>query len=412
MHVKTCGLLSLLSLLLVTSCIDTTSTGEEFIQNEILNSTQVVFTPTVSNYGVDSIDLHRFDESDNIFLNISSIHSLGHYDDPEMGMINVDLLLKPALRNIGATFSTPVVDSVILRLDYAPEDFTGDITQPFKVKAYSINEPLEREQDYFVCDDCFVWTEGTLLADETITIDTSNVLSEDGLTSTLKQFELHLDPVLFQTLLEDDENFAELSNFDDAFEGLFLVTDTDNSATLAFNTNFTTSVVEIYYTDGDVNSSINMDFPFDYPKTYRVTHDETTALGLRGLTREAIRLEIPIPDSIQGKVINLADLKMKAMDHDSILQPLPESFLAYRIGENGELIFTDDINETSDIDFYFGGFLEDDGFIHMNLTKYYQNLADGVVEDDIVIDLVSAGSTAERIIVDQIDLTVTYTDIE
>ena len=357
------AILILSAFFLACTKIDTTTLGADLI-------------PAVDN--IHTFELILDVESDNKLINDSTrvLSSddlpIGYTDDPEFGQTKADLYFNLGIQGnkiypFGKKDSL-VTDSVVLSLAVRAAYGDTNSTQTFRVFEISQTAGFSNDSLYRLDHPDFATT-GPELGNRTFSVNTLNdsvhVIRKDT-TKVVNVLRIRLDTAFGRRLMNYDTSFSQWrilydSIFRTVFAGFAIKSDpTGNALT--------------YYNVGDVNTKLIVYYRYGKTDTAAVefTHAHTGTTNLLGVADLVRRtpgggwntylnngdstddllyipttpgsyglLQIPGLDTIQNKVIHLAELiipKISSLQED-IFRPLPQVFLDM-VNKTNDSIFT------------------------------------------------------------------------
>lgn len=381
-------------------------------------------------------------QEDSLRSDLSIYNLLGLYHDPIFGPMSSSIYTQILLTGVNLDFgTTPVLDSVVLTLDY--EALYGDTASPMTINVYELGTKLDKSNDYY--SNQYTTFNTTAIGNITFTpnLNDSVNVAFDG-ENKAPHLRITLNNSFGQDIL--DGNSEELSNnekFTDYIKGLYITTADSVSNTsltagqgsiVSLNMNSALSTVTIYYNDTTkYDFTINTDavkysrFAHNYTGTDVEAHltnspsKDTTITYVSTMAGVKTKLEIPNIKNIANDgavVINKAELVVTVENgtEGSFDTPL-ESISLVGIDENGEDFFLPDFFEGIS---HFGGSYDDgDKTYKFNIARHINDLVYGNDGNYGLYIVANGGSittrrsvlTSEKNTTVKIKLNITYSKI-
>jgi hypothetical protein len=415
------------SVLLLVSCNEPTIVGEELLVDD---RSEVLFTDDLPfkarSIPADSVITYSP-------LAPLSVYLCGNYQDPFMGKARATVYAQLGLSSLFPEFTRS--DNIQLKeaellLAVDTSSIYGNPDQKFRLNVSRLAEPLEPESTYYASQ---TFNVGPVLAKHEfipVWADSLIPLISIPMPASLGQSLLDLDSIVYTS--------NEL--FQTAFEGLVLEAGKETSYMLALNLNSSLSGLRLSYVRNDTidesyifsfsgSNARMVSYQHDYSGTLveealmlDAPSDTVTSLFSQGMRGVNVEFELPDVSSLEGAIINKAEMTLYSRFPNEGTFPLLFQFLALKDDGTGslELIRDVSLSQATDIAF-FGGTLELDGSIGVykytfNLSAHLQDVVDGVETGKFVITSAVKPQTAGRTVfygpgssVFSPELKVTYT---
>jgi|GEM_PF-574277 len=393
------------SLVALFSCNDPSELGSDLLSGDQLQTdftdTLTVRARTVQNDtltvwgpGVDGVVFENF--------------AFGDFQDPIFGRAVASIYAQIVTSTSLPTFDpdSSVIDSVVLTLSYNKDLSYGKLDEPFTIEVYQLEDSLEVSKEYFNTDS-FAVKPVPLGVKTFVPNVTDSVTVMEPNADTLKtvkytaQLRIPLDTTLIApiirldtSILNHDDKFLEI------FRGIWLKPASQNAGMLSFIMRSANTNIRFYYHDGAAKKYY--DFK-SYSGTPIVLHQRNyyggsqvapylnaagenrndSILFLQGLNGVNIELEIPYAESLNGLIINKAELILPIINDDkSVYEPV-EQIYAVEIESDTSAVVIDDIKylllnrPSSDFGDFFGGKVTSDNTYVLNLASQLQRMAAG-----------------------------------
>ncbi len=382
-------------------------------------------------------------QEDSLRSDLSIYNLLGLYNDPIFGPMSSSIYTQVLLTGVNLDFgTTPVLDSVVLTLDY--EALYGDTASPMTVNVYELNAVLDKSNDYY--SNQYTPYKPTAIGNLTFTPnlkDSVNV-AFDG-ENKAPHLRITLNNSFGQTILDgnDTTELNNNTNFTKFIKGLYITTadsvsntslSANQGSVVSLNMNSALSTVTIYYNDtSKYDFTINTDavkysrFAHNYSGTDVEAHltnspsKDTTITYVSTMAGVKTKLEIPNIKNIADNgavVINKAELVVTVENgtEGSFDTPL-ESISLVGIDENGDNFFLPDFFEG--ITHFGGSYDDDDKTYRFNIARHINDLVYGNGVDYGLYIVANGGSittrrsvlTSEKNTTVKIKLNITYSKI-
>ncbi len=344
---------------------------------------------------------------------------LGSFYDPVFGVTTINFATQFRLLDIPDYGTNPVVDSVMLYLDY--RHVYGDTVTPQTFKVYELQEPIfadttsstggSYDYPYYQDVDLKAMAYDFLLGEKSYTpVVRLDSASQDTL---YQQFAIPIDVSLGNKLVNaTEQQMANNEVFTEYFKGLFIESEKQTSMggsiltlEVVYSSSLLGSALVVYYKNDETrNADSTLLFPYLIsPFSARVNsidHDySVTAFGdnlnmeteedsliyvqpTGGLKSKILIDELSSWADSSGVAINKAELVFQIDTLTSELEkyPPPSQLLFTYINDDGE--------EDLPADYWFspafyGGFLNISDYTYrFNITQHLQRIIDGDVENN------------------------------
>jgi hypothetical protein len=294
----------------------------------------------------------------------------------------------------------------VLTLQYDSIGHYGGNPESFGLQTwevYRLNESITPGEDYF-SDASFGL--GSLLATTNFFPQVFDSVYAQG-AMRRPHLRIRLDDALGQELLSPDSAIYENNTIFKSFlKGICIrpKAGTSNSAIVRFLPTGSMSKLTLFYTDSsgtarsydylndsDAESTLQMEH--NYAGT-RVLENNTTdtVVYVQGINGVGVRLDFPFLDSLGEIIVNKAELYVYVAGEDDRNYPTPSQIFCLERKTDGSYLLVDDVSNSisrGSLNPYliFGGTLKQDGdlrFFRMNISKFFQRLADNELDEKAV----------------------------
>ncbi len=411
-----------LAVLVFSTCSDPLVVGAELFEedraNVGFNDTLSIVSGTVRG---DSVRAYSPFVSEQLIN-----YRFGRFADPVFGMTEVAIYAQPRLERIKPDFEGAELDSIVLVLPYDSAGIYGRVDDPFGLEVFRVTEDMPRESEYF--SNQSFQTEAMPLGavDFEPSFDSLEVVrwsNGNADTISFRHLRVPLDPALGEELLSYDTLItADDTTFLEQFKGIHIRPTQSTFGLLSFN--LLTSVeggVVLYYRDSDGEAN-QFRFQFTALSTRLNTYehdytgsrvepvleapaDNDSLFFVQGLAGVNGRLEIPALNTLEGVIVNNAELEITAADLEEdnplVFERVQQLLLYVDVGEDGLQPITDlgiVVSRGVSVPGFFGGAPEDPGngapvIYRFNITAHLQRMIDG--ENSNVLYLLAGKFTNE-----------------
>lgn len=430
------GLSALLLIVLVafSNCTDPITVGSELLNDDRVNvgfnASLAIEATTVPN---DSVRI--YDESSGTRL---SRHLLGLVQDDIFGTTRRDIYITPELLRDGQGLIQPpvfidrdsfVLDSVILILPYDTTDLYGNIYgTSMDYEIYEVLEPFTGDEDFNSNDLLIVsdqpLSSGTFTISEEERLVADTIVSPDS--TTVHHIRIPMPQEIVDRIAVADTGAYALDEtfLDSVFAGIQIRITSPTAGFLNINARNIEAGINAFFTKID-NSQISfypydIDFilaNYDFDRSASLAGDLLNNTGPDNLTLVEgagglmTRVEILNPESLQGTVINQAQLEFYldetlGFDYDAFL-PSQTIILFYKDADGRTQVIEDvavlpNGTSTANRIFFLGGELETDDqerrLYRVNLSVHLQGIADGDIDPVFFIRAIPAEISPARMI--------------
>jgi hypothetical protein len=415
-----------LSFIALFSCNDPSEIGSDLLSGDQLD-TEYVDTLTLKAHTVanDSFVVWGPGVNGTVFQNFA----FGDYQDPVFGRTVASIFAQVVSDGSAPKFKsgTSVLDSIVLTLAYNTSLDYGKVDEPFTMEVYQMDQSLDVDEQYINTDSFSV--KPTPLGTKTFTPnlkDSLTVLEPSG--DTLKsvkvapQLRIRLDDQLGNTFLGmDSVDVITDTTFLAAFKGIWLKPASQNAGLLSFIMRSANTNLKLYYSDGSAKKSYTFKIFSDNPV---VLHQQNyyggsevaahlvapgssvsdSILFLQGLNGTNIEFEIPYIESLQGVIINKAELILPILNDDTGDYAPVSQIYAVEIVSDTSAVVLDDIYypstryPSSDFGDFFGGKARTDNTYSLNLASQLQRMIAGTSSNRIRLTVYARSERAARVV--------------
>lgn len=405
----------LMAITAIFSCSDPALIGSELLQEDQANL-QFTDEVLVEAKTVVGDPLQTFSPFLSLQLNR---HPFGNFADPLVGTTAASIYTQIAL-GIQEPPNNAIrdFDSVILSIAYDTLGNYGNITEPFDLDVFLVEEEIISTEDYF--SDATFQTNpapiGTLnfipnLEDRVTIIDYTT--NSDSTVSTAPHIRIPLNET-FQMLLERDTAVFRIDSvLKEKIKGIYIAPNptASNAGIINFDFNNSISKISLYYTEEGESKEFELDFNIGNPgRVLNLSQDfsgstvssfiENTSdslIFLQGLQGFNAEITFPEVTDLRNIVVNKAELELTVADlaiNDTSLYPLTPQLIASIVDSDDNSIISDvrsaifannPINST-----VFGGvpeIVEVDGIplikYRINLSSYFQQIVEETAANSI-----------------------------
>jgi len=368
---------SLVSLLLCSSCKDETSTlGDNWLESDLKNVQVDTCTVKMSTVLLDSIETSN-----------KSIAQIGYYDDSMWGKISSSSYIeyRPATisRNENNTYS---FDSLTISLKCNGE-YVGDTLAPLKIQLHELTDNITLNESGYLYNNSNVGY-------NPVPFSTITVRPKPKWKNVLEyRISDDLGKKWFNKMLEGSTDFSSADNFRNYFKGIaFIPDESSNKSIIGFGVSDSSMCITLYYHQiGESLTSSTVKLTPTTPQFVKVKHNrentpmqlfdkQTTVLEsektnnisfVQGLTGIYTKIEFPYLNNLllEGKMVSIESAKLylyPVTGTYSYLNPLPPSLSLYQANENN--VTESQIKDVLGTSVQTGSLTKDDEF-HVN--TYY-----------------------------------------
>jgi hypothetical protein len=433
-------LIALFGLVILISCNDEAELDTDIFQGNPEDVVTVDTFKIISNvqesdslvaFEIVSVDIPQLNR-------IPQVVHVGRYSDPLFGQVQSDIYLQFTR----ATSSPPpdfensniVMDSLALLMTYDTASHYGEYDQMITIEASSLSEAFDRN---FVTGEPFTiysdedFASGSLKSFSFIPSPKDSVTysepTRDGMGRDTLMDIGHARLLLqeqgdlgIMQIFEDPEVYENDSIFRDRLKGLKLSSLMGNSL-VGFRPEASVSRLSAYYTQDDTLhkrvdfvtsaflvrlSSVEID-PTGTLSEQFILNDENESDSLifvQGLTGYTTRLDIPGLASLEGNIINFAELELTLAelpgDDPFLFPPIDLMTLSYRNDNNTLILVTDlTLGLANELEF-FGGRVEttpDNQLVYkMRITDHIQRMISGEFPQSLELQAFSRRENPRR----------------
>jgi|GEM_PF-344145 len=303
---------------------------------------------------------------------------LGQLDDPVFGKVSSDIYTGFTFGSSLPSFQdNATIDSIVLYLEYAPDQFAGADDVEHNIEVFRIEEDF-LESDTIYSDQSFA-AAMTPLGSKRFVPDPEGDsirwqvrdLDVDSFVYLTPRINIPLDNAFGEEILNDTFATKTDSAIIAAYKGLYIKSTTEGNSMIALNFEKTGTIsnliakMALFYTEVDtagitrkrtynylVRNEASSNFILDYEGSlvgnalgdYIAGEDEFYAQGLSGVNAE---VDLPDLSSLAGNIINSAQLVLTVNDEDTDDYPGISQFLLSKPSEDGDTrILIDDLTKT------------------------------------------------------------------
>lgn len=419
--------------IIVNSCNDPSTIGSELLQEDKVN---VFFTDTLnlSASTVKEDSILGYDADPSV---IFDEFIFGDYTDPVFGNVKASIYAQLIMDQVEPDFADVTeLDSIVLTLQYDSTDSYGILdADPFSLGVYRVNEPIDRDQNYF-SDATFSVDEMMPLAEvlnftpmlssnDSIKGLISYSSDADGDTIDIRpSLRIHLPLELGEEILDYTEDvYSSNTNFVGTFNGIHLRPLANTPGAISFNmSTISTSNMTLYFKRDTVKDQYQFEFSNSFVQFNNLEHDvsgtivedffDNTVLGdsllfLQAMAGPNIKIDIQNTDNLQNIIINKAELEFTVAElAGDDLEDYPPSNLLIATVKNSddEFVFVRDVVIGSSS---FGGVvtdaIDDQGEniqqYTMNISAHFQDIVDGISDGTIFLRAFPKQEQSSRVVV-------------
>ncbi len=418
----------LASTLLIASCLDPTAVGSDLLDQD---RADIGFTDTVA-VKATTISKDSIRTYSPFTTNQLDYYLFGSYIDPVFGKVSSSIYAQIYPETRTPQFADATPDSIVLILPYYQQGTYGNTQlEPFNMEVFRISEKLLKDGEYFSNQEIAIDPISLGNGQSMYRPDSLPFIDYSGLeadTLLLSFFRVSLPLSLAEELLSlDSLTYRSDSLFFEAFKGLHLrPSNTINGGgMLSFDLLSIRAGLYLFYRDAEDRPRRFL-YSFLPSATVRFAtyeHDYNgskalpfinkpigadSLLFVQGMSGLETKLEIPSAESLQGLIVNKAELEIyvATLDGDSptTYPPISQLVLSFPNSE-GQLEVVEDIRiiqaRRLSLSNVFGGTptggTNGQPLVYkMNITAHFQRVIDGVVGNTLYITPVRGGETAAR----------------
>ncbi len=416
MKISRCWLAGLLGSLLLPACVDPITVGADLLEGD---RADVGFTDTLRLEAVTEPGeaLVVYDPTRGGQQTPNAL--FGELADATFGRNRASLYLVPRLQrnNIFQIIRPPfagqlgaTLDSIVLVLPTDTVATYGNSAAPHPWKVTTIPGQIDARETYS-SDTSFTLNfvpegQGTFVPNGDSLLVSFLDVPNLGDSVQRPHVRLPLDPNLGERILNADSTIFDSDTLFQNFTlgGLFLEPDGPTPSMVDFNLDPTWAGLHIYYTlNGDpavyvfpvdplntlnpVISRYEQDYAGSYAADFFNDFTADSLIFVEGIGGLRARLELPDLRSLQGQVVNKAELDLivrRFDDVDYTIFPEPQALTLQYPDENGDFQFVEDIRLSlnNSEGAFFGGLLRDDPatgdlLYRMSISVHLQGIIDG-----------------------------------
>ncbi|MEM6316366.1 MAG: DUF4270 family protein [Bacteroidota bacterium] len=400
-----CGIL-----LVLASCADPAAIGSELLEEDRAN---LRFTDEVevATKTVEGSAIQTYSPFTALQL---SRHLFGQFEDPLLGISEAAIYSQISLgpqeapdANIGS------FDSIVLSLAYDTLGGYGDVSDPFEVEVFLMEEDLSSIDDYF-SDQTFQTSAIPIgsatfvpsLEEELILQDyTAN--TEGDTVTVAPHLRIHLSGEI-ASILSDAAVYSSDTAFQNALKGIYLKPVKQTAGLTAFDFTNSISRISLYYQVGDDKREFQLDFNSGNARILTLNHNYEDALVntflngsadsllfVQGMVGVNAEISFPNIENLGNIAVNKAELVLTAAnlsDNNSLLFPATSQLIAATgNATDGEIL--SDVrsallgNSPINTNIFGGIPVEEDEVTtyKINLSGYLQRIIEGTVENKFIL---------------------------
>ncbi|MCB0561122.1 MAG: DUF4270 family protein [Lewinellaceae bacterium] len=411
----------------VVSCSDPTLVGGSLLEDDKAN---VGFSDTLSITATsitnDSIRTYTPFNSSQL-----ATYLLGNLNDPLFGRSSSTIYAQVYPENNNPRFRDSTrIDSIVLVLPYDIDNFYAKAAgETFDIEVFQLAEALVEDNEYYSNQAAAVDPMRIGNAQAMVRTDSIEFIDYEGTDTALVKFphyRIPLDGAVADLLVGlDSAIYASDSLFLDAFKGIQLKSANEDEGMLSFDLLSPDAGIYLYYRDSTGGKPKRFLYDFDIQPTVRFTNYQNSydgapvaqflnkpALGdslifVQGMSGLEAKLEIPNVTSLQGLIVNKAELEVYVANiegDESDFSPISQLILTAPNSE-GTLVAIEDIeiilSQRRSLEDLFGGtpLLDSNGgptLYKMNLSAHFQEVIDGSRANVLYITPYRKAETASR----------------
>lgn len=435
------ALLVLLSIIILsTSCSDPTLIGADLLEEDQV-SIGITDTISIRTYTEPYDSIRTYSPFESSQLNS---YIIGKMTDPVFGQTASTLYAQLLLETLDLDLSDVSYDSLVLVLPIDSLATYGNQPQEYNFEVRRITEDLDSDLDVysnqkFAVEDNIIGSfSGNFnpFADKPVFNPAVDSIQQ------LRQLRIRMNDNFAEELLQQDSSiFRTDDNFTNYLKGIQVQATTETTGVLGFNLDVAAAAgMQLFYkTDGDTTTKVfNFNFQVAGVRALNFEHDfqesvveeflQKTELGdslffVQGTAGLQGIVELPYITSLEGIVVNRAELQIPVEDINHEEYALPTQLLISQMDEDGDLSVIDDIifsggNLTS----LFGGVIVEgvngnSDYYSFNISDHLQDMIDGVVDNRLVFTIFPQSERASRVVLhgakhsEPVHLSVTFTKL-
>ncbi len=362
-----------------------------------------------------------------------STYLCGNYSDPLMGKSSAKIFTQLSLSTLFPEFITSdnvQLKEVELLLAVDTLNSFGILDKRFKLQVSQLAEPMDATQTYYASQSF-----------ESLPPMAKYDFLPQWADSIIPLVRMPLPNALGQQLLElDSITYTSNALFQEAFKGLLFEAAKETDYMLALNLNSGLSVVRLSYVRNDSidenylftftgNNARMVHFEHEYENTpveeslnLSEASDTAKNLFVHGMFGVNTEIELPPLDTLEGRVINKAELICYSRLINQTDFPLFSQLLLSKYGNNGNLEIIRDVSYIQGANWSaFGGGLQFDEKIGLyvykfNVSAHLQDVVDGLEDAKLVLSPALKPQKANRVLLYgpgsdafPVTLSITYT---
>lgn len=351
------GVFVVFGLLASLSCSNPSTIGSDLLQEDQAN---LSFTDQIE---IQTIQLEGEPvQTYSPFLALGN-HVLGNFEDPFFGNTQAGLYGQLSLDSEPPIFLREI-DSVVLTLAYDTiANFYGDLSQPFGLEVFRIEEDLIGSNDYF--SDQSFFTEMTPLGSAEFSISSfadvpfTDYSSDPPVdTTATAHIRIPLDTRWADDLRSDSLLLTSDTAFQNFFKGLYLRPTISSPGMVSVDLTDPISRMTMYYRDrgtrihefrfrfNEIGNARVSDYQHDHansPVGNAITNGGDSLVYLQSMAGTNLKVEFQNLDEFQNIVVNKAELELTVVTTENLLQYPPPVQIIVTKEENGERVPIDDV---------------------------------------------------------------------
>lgn len=409
-----------LGIVAIVACSDPTLIGIELLEEDQAN---LEFTDQIQ-VGIQTIEGDPV-QTYSPFVTLQLPRQLlGNFDDPIFGMTEASIYTQVSLGTQSQPdLILPRFDSLILSLAFDSTGGYGDITQPFGLEVFRMEEAMSNVEDYF-SNTTFELNNEPLgavefipaIGEEISIIDYSGDVTVDSLVPA--HIRIPLSAEFGESLLQDSTLFVDEAALQEFLKGLYIRPTIASPGLLGIDFNSSLTNLSLYFSTGRNETERRNEYRFLFnpgnARALNLVHNyEGTIVGnamrnnvdslvfLQGMTGVNTQVSFPDVEDFRDIIVNKAELELTVatIEGDNPdLYPLPDQLLI-TTDESGEreiildvrsALFAQDPIRTE----VFGGIPvveEQDGVIltkyRVNISGHFQEILNGSVNNSFDLSI-------------------------
>ncbi|MBI1224217.1 MAG: DUF4270 family protein [Bacteroidetes bacterium] len=407
------------------SCNDPSTIGADLLSGDQLDTeftdTLTVRARTVSN---DSLTVWGPGVNGVVFQNFT----FGDYLDPVFGRTVSSIYAQIVTNATPPNFidSLSRIDSVVFTLAYNTDLYYGKIDEPFTVEVYEMDEQLDVDAKY-LNSDSFAVKPMPIGVKTFMPNLTDSITVMEPSSDTVKSVKLpphlriQLDTAFAGRIMRTDSLTLVTDSLflSEVLKGIWLKPASQNAGLLSFIMRSGNTNIRFYYHDGTKKKSYDFKAFTGNPvvlhqRNYyggsivgnNIGLTDRSEVFLQGLNGVNIELEIPYAESLQGLIINKAELVFPILtlpeDNDNY-EPVSQIYASEIIVDDSVAVL-DDIyyasisHQGADFGDYFGGKVTSDDNYKLNIAAQLQRMITGDSKKKLLLTTYLRSERAARVV--------------